>query len=121
MLLQMEQIRQLGVILEIDDFGTGYSSLSYLKRFPIDTLKIDRAFIKDLPSDQDDISIVQGIVGLAHNLGLSVVAEGVETDEQKSLLQTLNCDVIQGYLLSQPLPAKELEKWLQGSVYAGMA
>jgi len=118
---QMEQIRQLGVILEIDDFGTGYSSLSYLKRFPIDTLKIDRAFIKDLPGDQDDISIVQGIVGLAHNLGLSVVAEGVETDEQKSLLQTLNCDVIQGYLLSQPLPVKELENWLKGSVYAGLA
>jgi len=114
---QMGQIRQLGVILEIDDFGTGYSSLSYLKRFPVDTLKIDRAFIKDLPGDKDDISIVQGIIALAHNLGLSVVAEGVETNEQKALLQTLECDVIQGYLLSRPLPVNELEVWLKESVY----
>jgi len=110
---QMTQIRKLGVTLEIDDFGTGYSSLSYLKRFPVDTLKIDRAFIKDLPGDKDDISIVQGIIALAHNLGLSVVGEGVETEEQKRLLESLKCDVIQGYLLSRPLPANELEAWVK--------
>jgi len=110
---QMIQIRKLGVSLEIDDFGTGYSSLSYLKRYPVDTLKIDRAFIKDLPSDKNDVSIVQGIIALAHNLDLSVVAEGVETDEQKDLLESLKCDVIQGYLLSRPLPAAELEAWMK--------
>jgi len=115
---QMERIKNLGVTLEIDDFGTGYSSLSYLKRFPIETLKIDRTFIKDLPDDKDDKAIVAGIIALAHNLGRSIVAEGVETEEQKALLASLGCDCIQGYLLSRPLPSTEFEQWLSTTITA---
>lgn len=104
----LNNLKSLGVQLAIDDFGTGYSSLSYLKRFPIDKLKIDRAFIKDLPGDEDDASLVKAIIAMAHSLGLSLVAEGVETPDQLDYLRHLNCDLIQGYLFSKPLPADEL-------------
>lgn len=113
---QMQHFRSMGIAIEIDDFGTGYSSLSYLKRFPINALKIDRAFVKDLPDDKNDLAIVSGVIALAHNMGLSIVAEGVETDEQMALLESLGCDTFQGYLISRPLPSLEFESWLLSRV-----
>lgn len=101
----MQALHDLGIALSIDDFGTGYSSLSYLKRFPIDTLKIDRAFVSDITTNSDDASIVIAIIGMAHNMGLKVIAEGVETNSQLTFLQALKCDEIQGYLYSPPVSA----------------
>ena len=101
----LDALDQMGVRLSIDDFGTGYSSLSYLKRFPIDTLKVDRSFVRDIPGDADDMLITTGIIGLAHSLGIQVVAEGVETSAQLSFLRAQNCDAMQGYYFSKPLPA----------------
>ena len=104
----MESIRSLGCRLSIDDFGTGYSSLSYLKRFPITSLKIDRSFIRDIPEDRNDVEIACAIIAMAHNLGLTVVAEGVETDIQAKLLASYNCEYLQGYLLDRPVPIRDL-------------
>ena len=104
----MEQIRALGCKLSIDDFGTGYSSLSYLKRFPITSLKIDRSFIRDIPDDKNDIEISCAIIAMAHNLGLTVVAEGVETEVQAQLLASYKCEYLQGYFLDKPMPIREL-------------
>lgn len=101
-----------GITITIDDFGTGYSSLSYLKNLPVDTLKIDRSFIIDIVTDDFDKNIVKTVISMAHGMDLLVVAEGVETQEQYDLLQTMSCDVIQGYLFSKPLPASELTKLL---------
>jgi diguanylate cyclase (GGDEF)-like protein len=103
----LHRLRQLGVRLSIDDFGTGYSSLSYLKRFPVDIIKIDRSFVRDVPQDADDAAIVTGIVALAHSLRLEVVAEGVETEAQLNFLRSQNCDLLQGYFLSPAIPADE--------------
>ena len=103
----LEQLSRMGVLVAVDDFGTGYSSMSYLRRFPIDKLKIDRTFIKDLSSRADDASIVRAIVSLAHSLQLKVVAEGVETPEQLEFLQRLGCDQYQGYHFSPAVPAAE--------------
>ena len=108
----LRQVRELGVGLAVDDFGTGYSSLSYLKRFPMDTLKIDRAFIKGIPEDQDDASLVRAIMAMAESLGLEVVAEGVETPEQLSFLSNLGCGQVQGYLYSRPVWPVDLTQWL---------
>ena len=97
------RIKELGVFISIDDFGTGYSSLSYLKQFPVDMLKIDRSFIADLNRVGNDHSIVSAIISMAHNLGLLVIAEGVETEEQLNVLRATHCDQVQGYLLSRPV------------------
>ena len=114
--LEQEILRELsnkGFKISIDDFGTGYSSLSYLKRFTINELKIDRSFIKDVISDLDDAEIVKAIIAMAHALKLEVVAEGVEDESQKSFLQQLDCDQIQGFLISKPVPAIEFENLLR--------
>ena len=102
-------LRNFGVTLSVDDFGTGYSSLSYLKRFPIDVLKIDRSFVKDLHCDSDDAAICAAILAMACNLDLKVVAEGVELEEQLNFLRQHNCEQLQGYLYSKPLPPEDFE------------
>ena len=107
-LVLLRQIRALGVSLSIDDFGTGYSSLAYLKRLPLNTLKIDRSFIQEIPESTQDMEIVQAIIIMAHTLHLQVVTEGVETLEQYEFLERYGCDFVQGYLLSRPVPLAEL-------------
>ena len=104
------RLREMGIRLAIDDFGTGYSSLSYLKHFPVDTLKVDRSFVKGLGVDPEDSAIVAAVVGLAHTLGLSAVAEGVETEGQLKHLRLLECDLAQGYYFAHPQPAEAVEK-----------
>jgi diguanylate cyclase (GGDEF)-like protein len=106
-LAALHRLHSLGVRLSIDDFGTGYSSLSYLKRFPVDIIKIDRSFVRDVPQDADDMAIVTAIIALAHSLRLEVVAEGVETEAQLAFLRGRNCDLMQGYHLSAAVPADQ--------------
>ena len=108
----MEDLSAAGYTFSIDDFGTGYSSLEHLKRFPISTIKIDRSFVNDITNSQDDAAIVRAIIAMAHSMGLKVVAEGVETDEQLAFLMYLKCDEIQGYLFSPPLPAADATRLL---------
>lgn len=105
----LKAIRQRGLMLVIDDFGTGYSSLSYLKRFPLTKLKIERSFVSDLAVDENDASIVTAIISMSHGLGLKVIAEGVETEEQKQFLIEQGCDQVQGFLYSQPIDAEEMK------------
>jgi EAL domain-containing protein (putative c-di-GMP-specific phosphodiesterase class I) len=100
----------MGIEISIDDFGTGYSSLGYLKRLPIDTLKIDQSFVREMITEPQSAAIVQTIIALAHNLGQKVVAEGVETEEQLRLLHQLGCDQAQGYLFSKPLRTEAFER-----------
>jgi EAL domain-containing protein (putative c-di-GMP-specific phosphodiesterase class I) len=113
--VMLEQLSRLGIIVAIDDFGTGYSSMSYLQRFPIDELKIDRSFIRDLDFNPNDVSIVRAIISLAHELGLEVVAEGVESAEQLALLKRLGCDQYQGFLRSAAVAPAEVESLLAPS------
>ncbi|MBN2866234.1 MAG: EAL domain-containing protein [Thiotrichales bacterium] len=104
-----ESLRGLGVRIALDDFGTGYSSLSYLKTLPIDVLKVDKSFVDDIPYNEQGMQIVNTIIAMGHNLGLKVLAEGVEEDVQKRFLQLKGCDYYQGYLMSRPVPAEEFE------------
>lgn len=109
------KLESLGIEVSIDDFGTGYSSLNYLKRFPVGKLKIDRSFVNDIVTDPDDVVIVKSIIDLAHNLGLRVVAEGVENEAQLDMLKKMGCDCVQGYFFSRPIPADDMEKRLSKS------
>ena len=110
--VKLRALKEVGVKLSVDDFGTGYSSMNYLKRFPLDALKIDRSFVMDLVTDSNDESIIRAIVAMSKGLGLHTVAEGVETDQQKELLSSIGCDLMQGYLYSRPVPAEEAESYL---------
>jgi len=105
--VMLSELRKLGIQIQIDDFGTGYSSLGYLNALPIDTLKIDRTFISQLGVNDSGIEIVRTILALAHGLGMQVVAEGVETDEQLSKLLAMNCDYVQGFLFAKPVDSQE--------------
>jgi len=109
----LTQLDTMGVKISVDDFGTGYSSLSYLKRLPVNELKIDKSFVFEMIKDENDAVIVRSTIDLAHNLGLKVVAEGVEDKETWDLLQILRCDTVQGYFLSRPVPAQEFLTWLK--------
>lgn len=109
----LQQLKMLSVSIAIDDFGTGYSSLSYLKQFPINTLKIDKSFVMDMTYDNDDRSIVNTIINMAHTLNFTTVAEGVETDEHVNILTDMNCDEIQGYYYSKPIPKNEFISFLK--------
>jgi EAL domain-containing protein (putative c-di-GMP-specific phosphodiesterase class I) len=110
------ELKKMGVRLAIDDFGVGYSSLTHLKRFPIDTLKVDRSFIRDLPEDPEDKAITEAIIAMGKSLNLTVVAEGVETQEQQSFLQDHACDEMQGFLFSKPIAAEAFAELLRGRV-----
>ena len=113
----LKTLRDMGICLSLDDFGTGYSSLSYLKRFPVNKLKVDQSFVRDITTDPGDASIVASIISLAHNLGLNVVAEGCETVEQLKFICSYHCEEVQGYLFSRPLPWAEAEEILkQGEI-----
>ena len=108
----LQALKDLGLHVSIDDFGTGFSSLSYLKRLPVDKLKIDQSFIKDLTTDPGDAAIVTSMITLAHNLDLTVIAEGVENTEQLGFLRAERCDEVQGYLVSKPMPADSFSDWI---------
>ena len=101
--------------ISIDDFGTGYSSLNYLKRFPIDRIKIDQSFVRDLTSDQDDAAIATAVIAMGRSLELTVIAEGVETEEQLAFLKGHDCDQLQGFLLSKPLTPEAFDRFLDDS------
>ena len=111
----LRNLSDLGIRIAIDDFGTGYSSLSYLKQLPLDTLKIDKSFVLNLTQNDNDAVIVRSMIDLAHNLGRLVVAEGIEQKDAWDMLHVLGCDDAQGYYISRPLPAIQLEAWLQSS------
>jgi EAL domain-containing protein (putative c-di-GMP-specific phosphodiesterase class I) len=109
----LEQIKALGFSLSIDDFGTGYSSLNYLYQFPIDRLKIDKSFVQNIHESAHDLAVTKAIIGLGHTLGLQVVAEGVELEEDVTLLRSAGCDELQGYYFAKPMPAELFASWLQ--------
>jgi EAL domain-containing protein (putative c-di-GMP-specific phosphodiesterase class I) len=109
----LKQLHEIGVSISADDFGTGFSSLSYLKTLPVNEIKIDKSFVMDMVRDSTDSAIVKSAIGLAHNLGLKVVAEGIENQGTQQALQELSCDIGQGYYFSEPLSASALMKWVK--------
>jgi len=111
-------LTRMGLQISVDDFGTGYSSLAYLKRYPIDTLKIDRSFVKDIPRDLDDMAITKTIIAMANNLHLKIIAEGVETLEQLEFLRAEGCQQVQGYYFSKPLPTEAATEYLRNNAVA---
>jgi EAL domain-containing protein (putative c-di-GMP-specific phosphodiesterase class I) len=115
---KLRSVRDMGVTIAIDDFGTGYSSLGYLAKLPVNALKIDRSFIITMAKSADSMTIVSTIISMAHSLNLKVIAEGVESEDQRSLLKLLKCDEMQGYLFSRPLPAAEVEAKFLGAAAA---
>ena len=110
---KLVQLKNLGVHVTLDDFGTGYSSLTYLRNLPVETLKIDKSFIDRIAEDETQASLIASIIEMSHVLGLTVVAEGVETNEQLQRLRDCRCDMFQGYIASRPLPEPEAAKLLQ--------
>jgi len=112
-LQSLKSLHDIGIKISLDDFGTGYSSLSYLKQFPIDCIKLDRSYVKDIETDPNDAAICAGTITLASNLGLDVVAEGVETETQYNYLKRLNCNKIQGFFFSKPLPAEKTKDYIK--------
>ena len=113
----LSRLSAMGLKLSIDDFGTGYSSLSYLKKLPVDAIKIDKSFVIGMVQDVNDAAIVRTSIDLAHNLGMEVIAEGVESEEALERLIQLGCDTVQGHYISRPLSADELEQWLKQSTW----
>lgn len=111
----LQKLKEEGVLISIDDFGTGHSSLNYIKKFPIDKLKVDRAFVKDITHSFEDAAIAKAIITLAKSLNLGILAEGVETIEQLEMITSLSCSVVQGYLFSRPIPRLEVETMLQNN------
>jgi EAL domain-containing protein (putative c-di-GMP-specific phosphodiesterase class I) len=117
----LDQLRTLGVKIAVDDFGTGQSSMVYLKRLPLTTLKIDREFLRDVQSNASDAAIFASIVQLGHSLGLYVIAEGVETDEDRLLVEKHACDAMQGYRFARPMSAADVVPWLRAFRYPAAA
>jgi len=114
--LNFDVFNEAGISLSLDDFGTGYSSLSYLKQLPIGHLKIDKSFVCDISNNVDDQAITSAIISMGHNLGITVIAEGVETDAQLNKLKELDCDEVQGYYFSHPVTSEEFTRLLKTSV-----
>ena len=111
----LNELRDHGISFSIDDFGTGHSSLSRLKKLPVSELKIDRSFVMDMETDRDDAIIVRSTIDLAHNLGLAVIAEGVENESTLNMLREMGCDLAQGYCISRPLPVDDFNRYLQNA------
>jgi len=109
----LDALHEMGIGISIDDFGTGYSSLSYLKMFPIDHIKLDRSFVMEIDEGEEDATICDATISLTHALGLKLVAEGVETEQQLAYLRQRHCDLVQGYLFSRPLPAQQVVEYIK--------